>query len=72
MAAHPEGRVEGLVFDRADGTPLRPQGVLDQLRKRTAEAGLPRKSSPPLAVASRTDRSGVPQCRGGDLQEVAQ
>ncbi|MFJ9691390.1 tyrosine-type recombinase/integrase [Kitasatospora sp. NPDC101183] len=42
MAAHPEGLLEGLVFARPDGTPLRPQWVLDQLRKRTAEAGLPR------------------------------
>jgi integrase len=42
MAAHPEGRLEGLVFGRANGSPLRPQWVLDQLRKRTAELGLPR------------------------------
>ncbi|MFE4971300.1 tyrosine recombinase XerC [Kitasatospora sp. NPDC056651] len=42
MAAHPESRLEGLVFAHADGSPLRPQLVLDQLRKRTAELGLPR------------------------------
>ncbi|HJD84315.1 site-specific integrase [Kitasatospora aureofaciens] len=42
MAAHTEGRLEGLVFSLADGSPLRPQWVLDQLRKRTAELGLPR------------------------------
>ncbi|WP_052681730.1 tyrosine-type recombinase/integrase [Saccharothrix sp. ST-888] len=42
MAAHPEGRLEGLVFARPGGTPLRPQWVLDQLRKRTTEIGLPR------------------------------
>ncbi|MET8623831.1 site-specific integrase, partial [Kitasatospora sp. NPDC004669] len=42
MAAHPDGRLEGLVFARPDGEPLRPQWVLDQLRKRTAELGLPK------------------------------
>ncbi|MEV8322135.1 tyrosine-type recombinase/integrase [Kitasatospora sp. NPDC056731] len=42
MAAHPAGRLEGLVFANSDGSPLRPQWVLDQLRKRTAELGLPR------------------------------
>ncbi|MFD4533730.1 MULTISPECIES: tyrosine-type recombinase/integrase [Kitasatospora] len=42
MAAHPDGRLEGLVFARPGGTPLRPQWVLDQLRKRTAELDLPR------------------------------
>ncbi|MGW7441961.1 tyrosine-type recombinase/integrase [Kitasatospora sp. NPDC054795] len=42
MAAHPDGRLEGLVFGRPGGTPLRPQWVLDQLRKRTAELDLPR------------------------------
>ncbi|GAB7180187.1 tyrosine-type recombinase/integrase [Kitasatospora sp. Ki12] len=41
MNAHPEGRLEGLVFARPGGTP-RPQWVLDQLRKRTAELGLPK------------------------------
>ncbi|WP_406194741.1 site-specific integrase [Kitasatospora sp. NBC_01560] len=41
-AAHPDGRLEGLVFARPGGTPLRPQWVLDQLRKRTAELDLPR------------------------------
>ncbi|MBV6703079.1 site-specific integrase [Kitasatospora aureofaciens] len=42
MAAHPDARLEGLVFDRPGGTPLRPQWVLDQLRKRTAGLDLPR------------------------------
>ncbi|WP_371478930.1 site-specific integrase [Kitasatospora sp. NBC_00315] len=42
MAAHPEGRLEGLVFSHADGSPLRPQWVLEQLRRRTAEIDLPR------------------------------
>ncbi|MEV8328964.1 tyrosine-type recombinase/integrase [Kitasatospora sp. NPDC056731] len=42
MTAHPNGRMEGLVFAHADGSPLRPQWVLDQLRKRTAEHGLPK------------------------------
>ncbi|WP_167352907.1 site-specific integrase [Streptomyces rubellomurinus] len=42
MAAHPDGRLEGLVFARPGGTPLRPQWVLDQLRKRTDELGLTR------------------------------
>ncbi|MET8630688.1 site-specific integrase [Kitasatospora sp. NPDC004669] len=71
MAAHPEGRLEGLVFARPDGTPLRPQWVLDQLRKRTAELGLPRiglhdlrhtaasimiAEGIPIAIASKTLR----------------
>ncbi|MFD8478187.1 tyrosine-type recombinase/integrase [Kitasatospora sp. NPDC059673] len=42
MAAHPDGRLEGLVFSKPTGAPLRPQWVLNQLRKRTTEAGLPR------------------------------
>ncbi len=42
MTTHPDGRLEGLVFAKPDGSPLRPQWVLDQLRRRTAEAGLPR------------------------------
>ncbi|MFG2914600.1 tyrosine-type recombinase/integrase [Kitasatospora sp. NPDC048298] len=42
MGAHPDGRLEGLVFARPGGTPLRPQWVLDQLRRRTAELGLPK------------------------------
>ncbi|MGW4809512.1 tyrosine-type recombinase/integrase [Kitasatospora sp. NPDC004272] len=41
MNAHPEGRLEGLVFSTPGGAPLRPQWVLDQLRKRTTEVGLP-------------------------------
>ncbi|MFE7558190.1 tyrosine-type recombinase/integrase [Kitasatospora sp. NPDC057500] len=42
MNAHPDGRLEGLVFAHTDGSPLRPQWVLNQLRKRTAELALPR------------------------------
>ncbi|MFD4393541.1 tyrosine-type recombinase/integrase [Kitasatospora sp. NPDC058478] len=42
MAAHPDARLEGPVFARPGGTPLRPQWVLDQLRKRTAELNLPK------------------------------
>ncbi|MFE4514374.1 tyrosine recombinase XerC [Kitasatospora sp. NPDC056783] len=42
MNAHPDGRLEGLVFAKPDGLPLRPQWVLDQVRKLTAELGLPR------------------------------
>jgi integrase len=71
MAAHPEGKLEGLVFARPDGTPLRPQWVLDQLRKRTAELDLPKiglhglrhtaasimiAAGIPLAVVSKTLR----------------
>ncbi|MFJ9843367.1 tyrosine-type recombinase/integrase [Kitasatospora sp. NPDC101155] len=71
MAAHPEGRLEGLVFARPDGEPLRPQWVLDQLRKRTAELDLPKiglhdlrrtaanimiAAGIPLAVVSKTLR----------------
>ncbi|MFJ5927918.1 tyrosine-type recombinase/integrase [Kitasatospora sp. NPDC092948] len=41
MATHPDGRLEGLVFARPTGDPLRPQWALDQLRKRTAEISLP-------------------------------
>ncbi len=42
MTAHSDGRLEGLVFARPGGTPLRPQWVLDQLRKHTAEVDLPK------------------------------
>ncbi|MFF4820308.1 site-specific integrase [Kitasatospora sp. NPDC001309] len=71
MAHHPDGRLEGLVFARPDGEPLRPQWVLEQLRKRTAELDLPRiglhdlrhtaasimiAAGIPLAVASKTLR----------------
>ncbi|MFE1320922.1 tyrosine-type recombinase/integrase [Kitasatospora phosalacinea] len=42
MNAHPQGRLEGLVFPRPDGQPLRPQRLLNQLRKRTAELDLPK------------------------------
>ncbi|MEU4898596.1 tyrosine-type recombinase/integrase [Streptomyces sp. NPDC021722] len=42
-AGQPKGTpLEGLVFCRPDGSPLRPQGVLVELRRRTAELGLPR------------------------------
>ena len=42
QALQPQGTpLAGLVFAGVDGGPLRPQWVLDQLRKRTAEAGLP-------------------------------
>ncbi|MEU2208394.1 tyrosine-type recombinase/integrase [Streptomyces hygroscopicus] len=61
----------GLVFCRLDGSPLRPQGVLVELRRRAAELGLPRigvhdlrhtaatimiSSRVPLAVVSKTLR----------------
>ncbi|WP_133305611.1 site-specific integrase [Streptomyces sp. AcE210] len=63
--------LEGLVFAHADGSPLRPQWVLDQLRRRTAELDLPRiglhdlrhtaatimiSSGVPLAIVSKTLR----------------
>jgi integrase len=63
--------LDGLVFARADGSPLRPQWVLDQLRHRTAELDLPRiglhdlrhsaatimiASGVPLAIVSKTLR----------------
>ncbi|MEY9969063.1 integrase [Streptacidiphilus sp. MAP12-16] len=38
----PGAPLEGLVFAMVDGAPLRPQWVLDQLRRRSAEAGVPR------------------------------
>ncbi|MGE7439673.1 MULTISPECIES: hypothetical protein [Kitasatospora] len=38
---HPEWPLEGLVVGRADGSPLRSQWVLDQVRKRSAELDLP-------------------------------
>ncbi|MFE7194383.1 site-specific integrase [Kitasatospora sp. NPDC057541] len=71
MNAHPDTRLEGLVFARPGGTPLRPQWVLDQLRKRTAEVDLPKiglhdlrhtaasimiAENIPLAVVSKTLR----------------
>ncbi|MER8104842.1 tyrosine-type recombinase/integrase [Kitasatospora sp. NPDC094016] len=71
MAAHPEGRLEGLLFAKPDGSPLRPQWVLNQLRKRTAELDLPKiglhdlrhtansimiAESIPVAVVSKTMR----------------
>ena len=63
--------LEGLVFAGTGGAPLRPQWVLDQLRKRTAEIGLPQ-----IGLVSRPgarwrdcsrsvspDRSPNPPCR---------
>jgi integrase len=39
----PEGApLDGLVFCRGDGSPLRPQSVLTELRRRSVELGLPR------------------------------
>ncbi|MFD8386672.1 site-specific integrase [Streptomyces sp. NPDC059679] len=71
-AGQPKGTpLEGLVFSRPDGSPLRPQGVLVELRRRAAELGLPRigvhdlrhtaatimiSSRVPLAVVSKTLR----------------
>ena len=34
--------LQGPVFSHVDGAPLRPQWVLDQLRRRTEEIGLPK------------------------------
>ncbi|WP_240437095.1 tyrosine-type recombinase/integrase [Streptomyces sporangiiformans] len=62
---------EGLVFCQPDGSPLRPQGILTELRRRGEELGLPRigvhdlrhtaatimiSSRVPLAVVSKTLR----------------
>jgi integrase len=71
-ACLPEGAaLEGLVFGREDGSPLRPQSVLVELRRRSAELDLPRigvhdlrhtaatimiSSRVPLAVVSKTLR----------------
>ncbi|MGK5497901.1 tyrosine-type recombinase/integrase [Streptomyces sp. URMC 125] len=41
-ALGPQAPLEGLVFCRLDGSPLRPQQVLVTLRRRAAEIGLPR------------------------------
>ncbi|MCD9588821.1 site-specific integrase [Streptomyces sp. 8ZJF_21] len=70
--SQPKGTpLEGLVFRRPDGSPLRPQGALVELRRRAAELGLPRigvhdlrhtaatimiSSRVPLAVVSKTLR----------------
>ncbi|MGW1618837.1 site-specific integrase [Streptomyces sp. NPDC002172] len=63
--------LEGLVFCQPDGCPLRPQGVLTELRRRSEEIGLPRigvhdlrhpaatimiSSRAPLTVVSKTLR----------------
>jgi integrase len=71
-AGRPPGTpLEGLVFCQPDGSPLRPQGVLTELRRRSEEIGLPRigvhdlrhtaatimiSSRVPLAVVSKTLR----------------
>lgn len=67
----PGAPLEGLVFAMVDGAPLRPQWVLNQLRRRSAEAGVPRiglhdlrhtaatimiSEGVPLAVVSKTLR----------------
>ncbi|MFG3019422.1 tyrosine-type recombinase/integrase [Streptomyces sp. NPDC048254] len=71
-AGQPPGTpLEGLVFCQLDGSPLRPQGILSELRRRSEELGLPRigvhdlrhtaatimiSSRVPLAVVSKTLR----------------
>ncbi|MEV7939317.1 site-specific integrase [Kitasatospora sp. NPDC088264] len=80
MSAHPDGRLDGLVFAKPDGLPLRPQWVLDQLRKRTAELDLPRiglvsRPGARCRDCSRSvspDRSPNPPCRslGNGLSTV--
>jgi integrase len=67
----PEAALEGLVLCHEDGSPLRPQSVLVELRRRSAELNLPRigvhdlrhtaatimiSSRLPLAVVSKTLR----------------
>ncbi|MFJ8949163.1 tyrosine-type recombinase/integrase [Streptomyces sp. NPDC102381] len=67
----PGTALAGLVFCHPDGAPLRPQGVLVELRRRAAQCGLPRigvhdlrhtaatlmlSSQVPLAVVSKTLR----------------
>ncbi|MGW3041147.1 site-specific integrase [Kitasatospora sp. NPDC001159] len=67
----PGAPLEGLVFAGVDGAPLRPQHVLKELRRRSAEIGLPRigvhdlrhtaatimiTSGVPMAVVSKTLR----------------
>lgn len=67
----PDTPLEGLVFCQPDGSPLRPQSVLTELRRRSEEIGLPRigvhdlrhtaatimiSSRVPLAVVSKTLR----------------
>jgi integrase len=71
-AGQPPGTpLAGLVFCQPDGSPLRPQGILTELRRRSAAIGLPRigvhdlrhtaatimiSSRVPLAVVSKTLR----------------
>lgn len=67
----PEAPLHGLVFAHVDGSPLRPQYILDQLRRRLAEIGLPKitlhdlrhtaatimiTSGVPIAIVSKTLR----------------
>ncbi|MEU3493672.1 tyrosine-type recombinase/integrase [Kitasatospora cineracea] len=67
----PGAPLDGLVFATVDGAPLRPQNVLKELRRRSAEIGLPRigvhdlrhtaatimiTSGVPMAVVSKTLR----------------
>ncbi|MET9398438.1 tyrosine-type recombinase/integrase [Kitasatospora sp. NPDC002965] len=67
----PGAPMEGLVFGGIDGAPLRPQQALKELRRRSAEIGLPRigmhdlrhtaatimiTSGVPMAVVSKTLR----------------
>ncbi|MFJ9841628.1 tyrosine-type recombinase/integrase [Kitasatospora sp. NPDC101155] len=74
MNTHPESWLEGLVVGRPDGSPLRPQWVLDQLRKQTVELGLPRiglhdlrhtaasimiAADIPIAIVSKTLRHAI-------------
>ncbi|MFD9367465.1 tyrosine-type recombinase/integrase [Streptomyces sp. NPDC060020] len=58
----PYDRFAGLVCCRPDGQPLRPQGVLDRLRKLSDEAGVPRITVHDLRhlAATITITAGVP------------
>lgn len=58
----PSDRFAGLVFCRPDGQPLRPQGVLDRLRKLSDAAGVPRITVHDLRhlAATITITAGVP------------
>ncbi|WP_406185879.1 tyrosine-type recombinase/integrase [Streptomyces sp. NBC_01006] len=58
----PNDRFAGLVFCRPDGRPLRPQGVLDRLRKLSNEAGVPRITVHDLRhlAATITITAGIP------------
>ncbi|MCY0940515.1 tyrosine-type recombinase/integrase [Streptomyces antarcticus] len=58
----PYDRFAGLVFCGSDGRPLRPQGVLDRLRKLSAEARVPRITVHDMRhlAATITITAGVP------------